>query len=260
MSSNKSWVRKFIRNPSDSSRQRTPQEGILSRDDESSTPDPKPRWNPKPEQVQILEEIFNSGKVNPPRAEIKRITTQLQEFGDVGEANVFYWFQNRKSRSKQKQRQQAAEMSRSSAESTKSDQSKPLPVTTTDSSTFHGTGESSSSAMPPASASFSTYQDNQIYRARMNEEVNINQRSYMPAFEAGRIMVNKETGHDSNYGISITILVNNREIEVPAGPINVRAVFGGNKVLVHSSGQPVLVNECGFTLQGLQHGAMYYLV
>lgn len=259
MSSNKSWVRKFIRNPSDSSRRRTPQEGTLSHD-ESSTPDPKPRWNPKPEQVQILEEIFNSGKVNPPREEIKKITTQLQEFGDVGEANIFYWFQNRKSRSKQKQRQQAAEGSRSSAESTKSDQSKPLPVTTTDNSTFHGTAESSSSAMPPASASISTHQNHQFYPVRMNEEVNINQRSYMPAYEAGRIMLNKGTGHDSNYGISITILVNNREIEVPAGPINVRAVFGGNKVLVHSSGQPVLVNEYGFTLQGLQHGATYYLV
>ncbi|KAF5940522.1 hypothetical protein HYC85_021689 [Camellia sinensis] len=41
--------------------------------------------------------------VNPPREEIRKIRTQLQEYGQVGDANVFYWFQNRKSRSKHKQ-------------------------------------------------------------------------------------------------------------------------------------------------------------
>ncbi|CAA3011626.1 WUSCHEL-related homeobox 9-like [Olea europaea subsp. europaea] len=71
---------------------------------EERTPDPKPRWNPKPEQIRILEAIFNSGMVNPPRDEIRKIRAQLQEYGQVGDANVFYWFQNRKSRSKQKQR------------------------------------------------------------------------------------------------------------------------------------------------------------
>ncbi|KAF5190228.1 Wuschel-related homeobox [Thalictrum thalictroides] len=71
---------------------------------EERSPDPKPRWNPKPEQIRILEAIFNSGMVNPPRDEIRRIRVQLQEYGQVGDANVFYWFQNRKSRSKHKQR------------------------------------------------------------------------------------------------------------------------------------------------------------
>jgi hypothetical protein len=42
--------------------------------------------------------------VNPPRDEIPRIRMRLQEYGQVGDANVFYWFQNRKSRSKNKQR------------------------------------------------------------------------------------------------------------------------------------------------------------
>lgn len=71
---------------------------------EERSPDPKPRWNPRPEQIRILEAIFNSGMVNPPRDEIRKIRAQLQEYGQVGDANVFYWFQNRKSRSKQKQR------------------------------------------------------------------------------------------------------------------------------------------------------------
>jgi hypothetical protein len=42
--------------------------------------------------------------VNPPRDEIRRIRLQLQEHGPVGDANVFYWFQNRKSRTKHKLR------------------------------------------------------------------------------------------------------------------------------------------------------------
>ncbi|XP_038988102.1 WUSCHEL-related homeobox 9-like isoform X2 [Phoenix dactylifera] len=71
---------------------------------EERSPEPKPRWNPKPEQIRILEAIFNSGMVNPPRDEIRKIRVQLQEYGQVGDANVFYWFQNRKSRSKHKQR------------------------------------------------------------------------------------------------------------------------------------------------------------
>ncbi|CAL5213270.1 unnamed protein product [Lathyrus oleraceus] len=77
----------------------------LGADVDDRSPEPKPRWNPKPEQIRILESIFNSGMVNPPREEIKKIRAQLQEFGQVGDANVFYWFQNRKSRSKNKHRQ-----------------------------------------------------------------------------------------------------------------------------------------------------------
>ncbi|KAK3134826.1 hypothetical protein QOZ80_5BG0411210 [Eleusine coracana subsp. coracana] len=42
--------------------------------------------------------------VNPARDEIRRIRLQLSEHGPVGDANVFYWFQNRKSRTKHKLR------------------------------------------------------------------------------------------------------------------------------------------------------------
>ncbi|KAG2625753.1 hypothetical protein PVAP13_3KG435500 [Panicum virgatum] len=78
---------------------------MSSRCEESGrNPEPRPRWNPRPEQIRILEGIFNSGMVNPPRDEIRRIRLQLQEYGPVGDANVFYWFQNRKSRNKHKLR------------------------------------------------------------------------------------------------------------------------------------------------------------
>ncbi|XP_059289794.1 WUSCHEL-related homeobox 11-like [Lycium ferocissimum] len=63
------------------------------------------RWNPKREQILILESIFNSGMVNPPKDETVRIRKILEQFGAVGDANVFYWFQNRRSRSRRRQRQ-----------------------------------------------------------------------------------------------------------------------------------------------------------
>jgi len=39
---------------------------------------------------------------NPPVDEIKKIRQKLQEFGQIGDASVFYWFQNRKSKGKNK--------------------------------------------------------------------------------------------------------------------------------------------------------------
>lgn len=68
------------------------------------------RWTPKPEQILILESIFNSGMVNPPKEETIRIRKLLEKFGSVGDANVFYWFQNRRSRSRRRQRQMQASM------------------------------------------------------------------------------------------------------------------------------------------------------
>jgi hypothetical protein len=66
------------------------------------------RWTPKPEQILILESIFNSGMVNPPKDETVRIRKLLERFGAVSDANVFYWFQNRRARSCRRQRQMQA--------------------------------------------------------------------------------------------------------------------------------------------------------
>lgn len=73
--------------------------------DRTETEPVRTRWMPKPEQILILESIFNSGMVNPPKEETVRIRKLLQKFGAVGDANVFYWFQNRRSRSRRRQRQ-----------------------------------------------------------------------------------------------------------------------------------------------------------
>lgn len=66
------------------------------------------RWTPKPEQIQILENIFNSGTVNPTKDETSKIRKILEQYGSVADANVFYWFQNRRSRSRRRQRQMQA--------------------------------------------------------------------------------------------------------------------------------------------------------
>ncbi|XP_047313030.1 WUSCHEL-related homeobox 8-like [Impatiens glandulifera] len=105
-SSNKHWPSMFKSKPSSNHQN---QYQLQNHHDQtvSSTercPEPKARWNPKAEQIRILEGIFNSGMFNPPRDEIRKIRIQLQEYGEVGDANVFYWFQNRKSRSKHKLR------------------------------------------------------------------------------------------------------------------------------------------------------------
>ncbi|KAI5020311.1 hypothetical protein ZWY2020_045199 [Hordeum vulgare] len=120
-SSNKHWPSMFRSNPGacdvqfhhqpDMSNAHTRPSLISSGLDQENVRSPgesKPRWNPRPEQIRILEGIFNSGVVNPPRDEIRRIRLRLQEYGHVADANVFYWFQNRKSRTKYRLRAAAA--------------------------------------------------------------------------------------------------------------------------------------------------------
>lgn len=57
-----------------------------------------------------------------------------------------------------------------------------------------------------------------------------------------------------------TVFINDVCVEVAAVPLNVRETFGEDAVLVQSSGQPVLTNDWGETLQPLQHGGVYYLL
>ncbi|WOL11003.1 WUSCHEL-related homeobox 9-like [Canna indica] len=113
---------------------------------EERSPEPKPRWNPKPEQIRILEAIFNSGMVNPPRDEIRKIRAQLQEYGQVGDANVFYWFQNRKSRSKNKQRHLQTARSQPPPPSSTADPSPPVTAATKPSITATVTAAATSSS------------------------------------------------------------------------------------------------------------------
>lgn len=64
------------------------------------------RWNPTPEQLQTLEELYRRGTRTPSADEIQHITAQLRRFGKIEGKNVFYWFQNHKARERQKRRRQ----------------------------------------------------------------------------------------------------------------------------------------------------------
>ncbi|XP_039122757.1 WUSCHEL-related homeobox 9-like isoform X2 [Dioscorea cayenensis subsp. rotundata] len=292
------------------------------------TPEPKPRWNPKPEQIRILEAIFNSGMVNPPRDEIRRIRAQLQEYGQVGDANVFYWFQNRKSRSKHKQRQLAGRSPRSNtttittnAITNTSHAIKAFdPSSSSSSSSDRSSGGSDKTPPPPTSmvnsiielSASPTPSVNQtlIHGTTTHTELSgehfffpapppqgyyfsdlmgvvsapenglwsdlISQENAKAGAGAGAMDVTEMTTNTNTANNTITshvnelqgmggvnklmVFINEVVFEVVAGPLNVREAFGEEAVLLHASGQPVLTDEFGVTLQPLQHGASYYLV
>ncbi|KAH0730016.1 hypothetical protein KY289_001204 [Solanum tuberosum] len=57
------------------------------------------------------------------------------------------------------------------------------------------------------------------------------------------------------------VFINGVATEVPRGPLDMKAMFGREDlVLYHSSGLPLPVNEYGFILQSLQHGQSYFLL
>uniref|UniRef100_A0A7N1A0I9 Homeobox domain-containing protein n=1 Tax=Kalanchoe fedtschenkoi TaxID=63787 RepID=A0A7N1A0I9_KALFE len=359
---------------------------------EERSPEPKPRWNPKPEQIRILEAIFNSGMVNPPRDEIRKIRAQLQEYGQVGDANVFYWFQNRKSRSKHKNRQPPKSQQNqsnpsataraphqsiptttpataapslmtnpSSSSSSSSDKSPPKlnPNKTTNSPTCFSLGSSSSNLLDQLAYNSPTTSVNQNYDHFVQHDqpfmfplqhLNFTSQGFtgfpdqhtphqQMMMTDSNNLINNNISHSvgpcteflfselisSQHGVGIsdpkkdaedeeklmmmklgyatapsatsptnnvpasaatvlplpstlnqlqdesggsavvgpmksTVFINDVAFEVNCGPFHVREAFGNDAVLLHSTGQPVLTNEWGVTLQPLQHGAFYYLI
>ncbi|KAJ6370124.1 hypothetical protein OIU76_028402 [Salix suchowensis] len=64
------------------------------------------RWNPTPEQLRTLEDLYRRGTRTPSTDQIQDITAQLRRYGRIEGKNVFYWFQNHKARERQKRRRQ----------------------------------------------------------------------------------------------------------------------------------------------------------
>lgn len=56
------------------------------------------------------------------------------------------------------------------------------------------------------------------------------------------------------------VFVNDVPYEINDGPFNIKEAFGGDAMLIDSSGRTVVTDDWGVTLQSLQHGAFYYLV
>ncbi|CAL9058446.1 unnamed protein product [Musa banksii] len=213
------------------------------------------RWTPKPEQILILESIFNSGMVNPPKEETVRIRKLLERFGSVGDANVFYWFQNRRSRSRRRQRQLQASGGAVLYE----------PASSSSSSTSSNNSSGGGSFFPCSSSASSSFSSLVVHDGGGDDLFSISrQMGFMGSGQNPHGNIAEITC--INFIIScmnagtITVFINGIPSEVPRGPIDLRATFGQNVMLVHSSGELLPINEYGILLQSLQMGESYFLV
>ncbi|CAL4930774.1 unnamed protein product [Urochloa decumbens] len=287
------------------------------------------RWTPKPEQILILESIFNSGMVNPPKDETVRIRKLLERFGAVGDANVFYWFQNRRSRSRRRQRQmQAAAAAAAAAASSAAQQSSPPAASPTtvglpscavqyhplpaamgggsaacqyeqqasSSSSSGSTGGSSlglfalgPAVIPGGTGGAGYFQascgaSSLLASGLIGGDVDSGGGGGDDLFAISRQMGFAESPaaavtspssvaapstaghHQQQYyscqspAATITVFINGVPMEVPRGPIDLRAMFGQDVMLVHSTGALLPVNDYGILTQSLQMGESYFLV
>ncbi|XP_010322493.1 WUSCHEL-related homeobox 11 isoform X2 [Solanum lycopersicum] len=211
------------------------------------------RWNPKPEQIVILESIFNSGMVNPRKDETVRIRKMLEQFGAVGDANVFYWFQNRRSRSRRRQRQIQASLS--AVSNSNEEQSAR--------SSDGGAIQFQTNFVPSSVSSSSSSLGGVVGNANdglflFSGPMGIDQNSSITS-----ILCSPTDNSNLNCSSSgfITVFINGVAAQVPRGPLDMKAMFGPEDlVLYHSSGVPLPVNEYGFVVQSLQHGESYFLL
>ncbi|CAJ2671977.1 unnamed protein product [Trifolium pratense] len=242
------------------------------------------RWTPKPEQILILESIFNSGMVNPPKEETIKIRKLLEKFGNVGDANVFYWFQNRRSRSRRRQRQmQQATLDQQKNQMLMMQQ--PQQVVVNDgasamnnscdmvqtnypimggfgggSSCLNDTSGSSSSCGGVVSGQqgMDGFFSVSSQMGFLGIDQTLNPSSLLcPPFSSN---LNYHSGYGGAATGLITVFINGIATEIQAGPIDIKTVFGDDVMLVHSSGVPVPTNEHGILIQCLHHGESYFLV
>ncbi|KMZ65497.1 WUSCHEL-related homeobox [Zostera marina] len=206
------------------------------------------RWTPKPEQILVLEHIFNSGMVNPPKDETVRIKRLLEKFGPVGDANVFYWFQNRRSRSRRRQKQMGVVGGPSSG------------VIQCNSSTLLSSSNSSSTGGGSAFSSSSSTNLIGDNKAADNDLFTISRQMGVPKEQLGKTPIITPTSFHHLHYQPATVFINGVPSEVPEGLINIRATFGDDKILVHSSGEIVPVTEDGFLCHCLQMGESYFLI
>ncbi|XP_026412588.1 WUSCHEL-related homeobox 11-like [Papaver somniferum] len=241
------------------------------------------RWTPKPEQILILESIFNSGMVNPPKDETVRIRKLLEKFGAVGDANVFYWFQNRRSRSRRRQRQiQAGLLNDSSnirASNGLSIHYEPTSSSSSSScSSSSSTSSSSSNSSSPACFANPSFSHPFLIgsssssssscgggggigdNACVDDLFSFSQQMGLSEIDQSSILCSSNTTNLHFQTGFITVFINGVPTEVPNGPLDMKSMFGQDAMLVHSSGVPVPFNEYGFSLQSLQMGESYFLV
>uniref|UniRef100_A0A7N0VKG6 Homeobox domain-containing protein n=1 Tax=Kalanchoe fedtschenkoi TaxID=63787 RepID=A0A7N0VKG6_KALFE len=266
--------------------------------DRASSEQVRSRWTPKPEQILILESIFNSGMVNPPKEETVRIRRVLEKFGPVGDANVFYWFQNRRSRSRRRQRQIQANMEANVRNTTQYDPSSNfnspnssmiIPIASgfvgisgsnaavdsgtsippflipSSSETLSGSASSSSPSALSAAAFGATGVQGFLSEMGFEDIEDNGTQAIASSFlctsdVTSDLQYQQPGGEGAEGGGFVTVFINGVPTEVPRGPLDMKAMCGHDFLLVHSSGHPVPINEYGFSAHSLQHGESYFLV
>ncbi|CAL5003112.1 unnamed protein product [Urochloa decumbens] len=235
------------------------------------------RWAPKPEQILILESIFNSGMVNPAKDETARIRRLLERFGAVRDANVFYWFQNRRSRSRRRARQLQQACSAAAAH-----QLPAAGVVAGAAGHYHAVNESAASpfgvnghsmtmhtaAAPlPASAAPHFFADevdgggDDLFAISRQMGLMSRGGDHRCGYSAGSDA--SQLSYQPTGTTSIQVFINGTVYEVPgagAPPLDLAGTFGRDAMLVHSSGEILPVNEHGVLMKSLQMGECYYLV
>ncbi|KQJ95743.1 WUSCHEL-related homeobox 10 [Brachypodium distachyon] len=220
---------------------------------EGAEPAARSRWAPKPEQILILESIFNSGMVNPAKDETARIRRLLERFGAVRDANVFYWFQNRRSRSRRRARQLQHQAQLHQLPSA------PHGIMHYGQLSCGGGGVMSPAAAPVASAPAPTAGphlladvvgagDDDLFA--IPRQMGLMDHRYTETSQ----LTYQQPG-------TIQVFINGAAYDVPsAGPLDLAGTFGHDVMLVHSSGEILPVNEHGVLMKNLQMGECYYMV
>ncbi|XP_074569700.1 WUSCHEL-related homeobox 11-like [Curcuma longa] len=209
------------------------------------------RWMPKPEQILILESIFDSGVVNPSKDETVRIRKLLEKFGALGDANVFYWFQNRRSRSRRQQRQLQASLAMQQAAGGSSSHLIGQPPSLPSSLTTGGSGAGGLGFFPCSSSSDDLFAISR--QMGFTEATDQNLATTFMSSSDHATELQCQTG-------TVTVFIDGVPSEVPRGLIDLRATFGSNVMVVHSSGQILPVDEHGILMRSFQTGESYFLV
>lgn len=262
------------------------QEGASHSPSSTSTEPVRARWSPKPEQILILESIFNSGTVNPPKDETVRIRKMLEKFGAVGDANVFYWFQNRRSRSRRRHRQLLAATTAAATSIGAEDHQHmtamsmhQYPCSNNEIDLGFGScsnlsanyflNGSSSSQIPSfflgLSSSSGGCENNNgmenLFKMYGHESDHNHQQQHHSS-NAASVLNPSDQNSNSQYEQEgfMTVFINGVPMEVTKGAIDMKTMFGDDSVLLHSSGLPLPTDEFGFLMHSLQHGQTYFLV
>ncbi|RID73588.1 hypothetical protein BRARA_B00732 [Brassica rapa] len=250
----------------------------------NSTAPARSRWSPKPEQILILESIFNSGIVNPPKDETVRIRKMLEQFGAVGDTNVFYWFQNRRSRSRRRQRQlqaaTAAAVTSRGAEDQQNMTTMSMHHPYRNSEINLGFGSCSNSSAnyffnDPSSQVSSFLLGHSSSSSNGGCESNNGMENlftmyghesdhpHLHQYSSNDATISNPSDQNSSFHYQqglMTVFINGVPTEVTEGAIDMKAMFGEDLALMHSSGLPLPIDEFGFLMHSLQHGQSYFLV